>query len=163
MSVLLERLCEGLTPADSAVVLRWLAGLSASTRRELANLWDERGDSCSRSAETLGDGRSAWHRLPIVRGRFPRPGEVADDEEWRADHFEYLLDHPEIWVMDQPSDLRRSFHIGCTAHRAARDVLKAGHIPADFACPLASAACPLRKLLSLAPGQSFHLAGPPKK
>jgi hypothetical protein len=157
-----DRLTVGLNADDSAVVQQWLAGLSDATRRELAILWDDRGDTCSRSVETLEHGRARWNTLPIVRGRFVRPGEVADDEEWRADHFEYLLDHPEIWIPEDPAGPRRSFHIGCTSHQGARAVLATGRIPADFACPLNEALCPLLIILRLASGRSFQLTGPPK-
>ena len=156
-----DRLTEGLGPDDSAIVRRWLAGLSDAARQELTILWDERGDSCSWSAEVLEDGRARWNTLPIVRGRFVRPGEVADDEEWRTDHLEYLLDHTQIWITDRLDGNYRIFHIGCIAHEGARDVLAKGRIPVDFACPLGKAGCPLREIMGLAPGHAFQLTGAP--
>jgi hypothetical protein len=99
-----------------------------------------------------------WQRLPIVEAEFTDEEEPGDD--WVPEWTDHLLSNPEVWVWAVHRVIVvRTFHI-CSAHRAARAVLRAGFIPADFTCPLASAACPMRKLLDRAPGKSVRLLSP---
>lgn len=107
-----DHLMEGLSPGDSVGAVRWLHGLPLAARREMAVLWDKRGDRCSWSVEILQDGNALWRPLPIALGRPVRPAEVADDPEWSADYFEYRLDHPETWPLEIPPEVCRVFAIG---------------------------------------------------
>ncbi|HND19876.1 MAG TPA: hypothetical protein PLB18_10905 [Acidobacteriota bacterium] len=67
-----------------------------------------------------------------------------------------MLNHPDVLAVALMKP--RTFHI-CSAHQKARDVLKAGKIPADFTCPYASKTCPLLTILQLDPGKSLYLSG----
>src|SRR5262249_334998 len=73
-----------------------------------------------------------------------------------AELFDYLLCNPELVVFAPP--VVRTFHI-CTHHEAARAVLAAGRVPADFQCPFRSEDCPMRRLLSVAAKQSVQPTG----
>jgi hypothetical protein len=80
-------------------------------------------------------------------------GELGD---FPIDFYEYLVNH-EISLSDT-----RSYHV-CTQHEAAAAVVRAGLIPAAFACPLGRADCPMRRVLAVEPGRSLRLevdAGP---
>ena len=89
-----------------------------------------------------------------VRGRFQREDEISRKDEaedaFPKDLYEYFVNH-EISLAEE-----RQYHV-CTAHEAARAALRAGVIPAGFACPLERAECPMRGVLALAPGRSLHL------
>jgi hypothetical protein len=138
-----------LGPADAEAVRAWWDGLSDADRRDLLARWDRRANRCDHARDEA-DG--AWHRLPVRVGVRFLPAGPGDD--WRADYLEHLLSNPELVVLDIPW---RTFHIGCTTHPAARAALAAGVIPADFACPLGRADCPMRRLLAAAPGRDARL------
>jgi hypothetical protein len=142
--------------AENAVpVAAWWDALSEADRSELLTLWDRRGNDCRFSLEIDGGDPPVWHRLPLVDAVFTDEAEPGDD--WVPEWTDHLLSNPEVWVWAAHRVVvMRTFHI-CTAHPAARAVLRAGFIPAAFACPLASAECPMRKLLKLAPGRSIRL------
>ena len=80
----------------------------------------------------------------VIGGRFVASDEAAGWAEWHAELFDNLVCHPELLLEPR----RRTFHIGCTHHEAARQILAAGGIPADFHCPLNLANCPMLWLLS---------------
>src|SRR5262249_10852606 len=129
--------------------------LPGTARSEVISLCDKRLDFCffiphqDAAEELRGD------PLPnVIGGRFVPSDEEAGWAEWRAEYFEYLLNHPEV-VFREPQVVR-TFHI-CTRHEIARATLAAGRIPADFVCPLGLQDCPMRKLLSIAPGQAVQL------
>lgn len=132
-------------------------------------LCDPRADACSYHRAPRQDGSSAWYGVNIrVRGRFVdatqegAQGPEADRDERRdadygggqgasfVDFYEYLVNH-EISLSDT-----RTYHI-CTRHEAAAEVVRAGMIPATFACPLGRADCPMRRLLAVEPGRSLRL------
>ncbi len=140
-------------PADAHAVQNWWDALPEADRAELMTLWDRRGNDCRFTHAADGDGAPAWHRLPIIEAEFADDDQPGDD--WRPEWFDHLFSNPDEWVRWEP--VWRTFFIGCTAHPAARAVLRAGFIPADFACPLASTDCPMRKLLEYEPGRSVRL------
>lgn len=144
-------------PADAHVVQDWWDTLSEADRSELLVLWSRRGNDCRFSRTADGDDPPAWHRLPIVTAEFTDDDQPGDD--WVPDWIDHLLSNPEeVWVWPTHRVIVfRTFHTGCTAHPAARAVLRTGFIPHDFACPLASADCPMRKLLDREPGRSVRL------
>ena len=136
-----------------------MGGLPEAARAEVAGLWDERRDSCGFAFPDGPDGAGRCRRVPVVvAGLFRDPDEPGDDR-WRADYFEYLLKYPDLLLIQEP--IRRTFHFGCTAHPAARAVLAAGTIPADFACPLDPADGPMRAMLAACPGHSLRLVALP--
>jgi hypothetical protein len=112
----------------------WWKGLSDAERRELA---------ADRRRHPIG-----------VLVRFVEPGEAPGEGADHADFYEYLINH-EVFLEDG-----RTFHI-CSAHPDARACIMRGHIPGDFSCPRDDAACPMRALLDLAPGQDAKLGLPP--
>ena len=137
------RLAAGLSPADRSAAEAWWSGLSEGARSEVVALWDERQDLCFFGLAPHRDGAAPPF---VIGGRFaPRDDDdAAGWVEWHAEYLGYLLNHEEL-VYEPP--VFRTFHIGCTRHEAAREVLAAGRIPVDFRCPLEEADCPLRKLV----------------
>ena len=125
----------------------WWVGLSENDRTELTALFDPRQEDCFFGADAADDDP------PTVRGgRFIPHDDAWGFSEWGEGWLEYVLEHPEVievWTV-------RTFHI-CTRHPAARAAVAAGRIPADFACPFASADCPMRRLVD--GGQSLRLVG----
>ena len=134
-----------ISPTDAAAVEAWWAGLPEAARSEVAALWDERQDICLFGMAPELDGAAP---PVVIGGRFVPRGEAAGREEWRAEYFEHLMNNLDLVFFEAP--VVRTFHI-CTRHRAARAVLAAGRIPADFRCPLDRADCPLRRLLDVSP------------
>lgn len=141
-----------LTPADTTPVQAWWDMLAESDRRELLTLWSRRGNDCRFSRTSDGDAAPVWHRLPLVEAVFTDDDQPGDD--WRPEWFDHLLSNIDLW--ERVAVRPRTFHF-CTAHPVARAMLRAGFIPADFVCPLASAECPMRKLLDQQPGRSVRL------
>ncbi|WP_020475448.1 BTB/POZ domain-containing protein [Zavarzinella formosa] len=137
------------------VVWRWWDGLTPAEREEAVADWDERREA-GFFAPLPGD---CWDQIPVVIGGRFVPAEQSQlvGPEWHADYFEYLLSYPEL-LLNEKRPLR-TFGI-CTAHPEARSALASGCIPAGFVCPLASAECPMRRLLAGSPGQSLCLTGP---
>jgi hypothetical protein len=120
----------GLSCAQRRDVARWWAGLTAAARHDL---------------------RRDGGRAPrAVLARFVEAGE-ADEGDGNTDFYEYLVGH-EILLGDG-----RAFHI-CSAHEAARACLARGRIPAEFRCPRADAACPMRALAAAAAGRDVRLS-----
>lgn len=138
---LLAALPDGAGP----VAERWWASLSDADRRRLAGLWDGRLEVCFFSPQENAAGRvDDWEQVPAVSGgRFVPTGDDGRGE-WSPGYFEHLLQHPELVLAYEPP--RRTFHIGCTQHGAARACLTAGAVPVDFVCPVGSVSCPLRAL-----------------
>ena len=138
-----------LPPGAAPAVARWWGALADADRARLAGLWDARVEV--RFFAPDPDGLDTPPR--VVGGRFgPRPDDGR--AEWAPGYFEHLLNHPELVMAVDPAS-GRAFHF-CTAHPAARACRSAGAVPADFACPLHSADCPLAPLrgcaLDAAPG-----------
>src|SRR5438552_946116 len=82
------------------------------------------------------------------------PEDTSGWEEWHAEYFEHLLNHPELVLLEPPAV--RTFHI-CIRHEVARAVLTAGRIPPDFKCPFGIESCPMRKLLDVQPNRALQL------
>ncbi|MDY3557863.1 hypothetical protein R5W23_005514 [Gemmata sp. JC673] len=123
----------------------WWDTLPAADRRRVAGLWDERLEVCFFAPQADESGRlDGWEQVPAVRGGQFVP--AADDQrsDWITGYFEYLLQHPELVLLYDPS--HRRFHIGCNRHAAARACLSVGRVPGDFVCPRGAADCPLTPL-----------------
>lgn len=121
----------GLTPADRQLAARWWDALDEAVQNAVRALV-ERHDSLACDGE--------WHELSIeLRGRFVDPEDAREDETWCDDLVEYINAHPEVGFHLE----ERRFHI-CRAHRAAREVIAAGRVPAGFVCPVASDGCPFQ-------------------
>ncbi|MBI4751866.1 MAG: hypothetical protein HY774_25560 [Acidobacteria bacterium] len=154
------QLTENLTVSDQQAVDRWWSHLDAQTQTQIKMLWDARQDFCAYAVEPDETGDSRWHRTPvIISGKFYEEDPPTPEEQWSADYYEFLVNHPEIQEIMLMTP--RIFHI-CTTHENARDVLKAGKIPADFICPFSSNTCPMLAILALSPGQSLYLSGKQK-
>jgi hypothetical protein len=122
------------------LVAAWWAGLADRDRAQLADLCDPRQDECF-----FGVAPEAASPVPVViGGRFVPADDTTGWPEWHADLFDHLLCNPELVLVAPP--VVRTFHI-CTRHEAARAVLEAGRIPADFRCPLSLEDCPMRRLV----------------
>lgn len=156
-------LLAAIPPASVAVAQRWWASLSADERRQVADLWDQRWEVQFFSPQSDETGcLDDWEQVPAVRGgRFIPPDDAWGLAEWGPGYFEHLLQHPELVLLWEPE--RRTFHIGCTRHAAARSCLGAGLVPAEFTCPVDSSACPLEPLRGarLTAGGPGCLPGPP--
>lgn len=151
---------EHLTISDRQSVDRWWSHLDAETQTQINRLWDARQDFCAYTFESDETGDSHWYRTPVViSGKFYEADPPTPEEQWSVDYYEFLVNHPEIQEIMLMTP--RIFHI-CTAHEKARDVLKAGKIPADFTCPYASNICPMLTILALSPGKSLYLSGKEK-
>lgn len=140
-SDLLAALPEGAGP----VVARWWATLSEVDRCCVAGLWDERLEVCffSPQSDTVG-GTDTWEQVPIVAGGRFVPHDDDGRDEWEPGYFEHLIQHPELVLAYEAP--RRTFHIVCTLHAAARACVAAGRVPIEFTCPVGSATCPLLPL-----------------
>ena len=152
MSPIPPDLSAPLLPGEDALLCAWWDGLSPDQRGTLANLFDPRQDDCFFGVDPEGG------EPPTVRGgRFVPHDDAWGLEDWGPDWFDYLMEHPEWVELMQPVQ----FHVGgvCTRHPAARAALAAGHIPADFDCPFASADCPMRRLVGASGGRSLRLVG----
>ena len=134
-----------LPEAGVPVVQQWWLSLTDADRRRIAGLWDERLEICFFAPQADVSGRiDEWEQIPAVRGGRFVPGDDDGRAEWQPGYFEHLLQHPELVLAYEP--VRRTFHIGCTRHRAARACLAAGEVPPDFACPAGAVQCPLVQL-----------------
>ncbi len=128
-----EHLRRGLSASEQSVVDAWWARLSTAERRSLAT------------------SVRVPRRVTVeVVGRFVDEGGETPDDAFPLDLYEYLVNH-EISLSDVPT-----YHV-CTRHEAAAAVVRAGRIPASFACPLGLSGCPMRRLLALSPGRALRL------
>ncbi len=164
-----HHLSKGCSAAELDRVRQWWTSLSIREQRSLVALCDPRADACPYHRAQRPDGYTAWNGVNIrVKGRFVdatkdrEQGPEADrdgrrDEDcggrlgdFPIDFYEYLVNH-ELSLGEM-----RSYHI-CTQHEAAAEVVRAGMIPATFACPLGRADCPMRRVLAVEPGRSLRL------
>lgn len=141
---------DGTTELQRATVDAWWSRLRAAERRELSALADPRAESCSYSRTARSDGSSAWHGITIrLRGRFTEKERPSVEEAFPIDLYEHAVDRG-IFLDDG-----LIVHV-CTAHEAARAVVRAGFIPASFSCPLGrGTGCPMRRALDRSPGRSL--------
>ena len=95
----------------------------------------------------------SWRDQPLVLIGAPVDAALAHDAAlWTAQLVEYINSHEEVGFYLQ----ERRFHI-CRAHAAARRVVRAGVIPAGFACPRRAADCPFAAAAACVPGQAVQL------
>ena len=124
----------------------WWQRLERLDRRALNRFWEI-------DAGHGADGRAGWVGLDFVPAlRRDAAADALDADDAARDFHEYVDNHPEL-VYHVPVP---TFHI-CRSHAAARDVVRRGHLPADFACPLRRATCSMRALLARAPGCDARL------
>lgn len=152
MDETLRRFLDGRSPSETGAIKAWWDSLSAEARAEVSFVCDERQDGSFFGP--IPDDQSG--PVPgVVVGWFVPHDDAWGLEDWGPDFFEYMLGHPEQYPIWEPTS--RTFHIGCTAHPAARACLAAGRIPADFRCPAGSPGCPIRRLLATASDRSIRL------
>lgn len=145
MNELPADLLAALPEGTHAIAGRWWTLLPEADRRQIAGLWDERVEVRFFTPQADENGHEdQWEQVPVVQGgRFIS----ADNDgrgEWLPGYFEHLLQHPELLLAYEPA--RRTFHIGCTRHAAARACFVAGTVPEGFVCPVGSTSCPLHVL-----------------
>jgi len=151
MQMIPAQMIVGLSSEGAASALAWWRGLTDAERSEVATICDARQEEWFFGL--LGDSSAQAPR--VIGGRFIPNDDDAGWSEWSAEYFDHLICHPELSTFEPP--VVRNFVIGCTRHESARAVLATGRIPADFQCPLRSAECAVRRLLSLSPGQAFQV------
>jgi hypothetical protein len=141
-------LTHALAPADRTLADRWWSALDDTARHAVRALTDRRLDTIA-----LAPIEGEWHELSIeLRGRVVDPEDAREDDTWCDDLIEYINGHPEVAFHLE----ERRFHI-CRAHRAARDVISTGRVPARFTCPAANDRCPFKEASSLASGRPLVL------
>lgn len=146
----------GLDAAARKKARTWWARLAPSARLDFLARWDERSDDTSLYGEVQTDGSVAWRELPLeVRGLIVEGRTDGRPSRWNAELYDYLVAHPEAVVVLAG----KAFHV-CRAHPAAHEVLRQGHLPADFVCPLAEERCPLRRLADAAGGKDVCFGVP---
>ena len=135
-------LLAALPEGAASAARKWWATLEADDRVRLAGLWDRRLEVRFFEPQADDEGKvDRWSQIPVVEcGRFV-PHDNDGRLEWQPGYFEYLLQHPELVVAYEPP--RRTFHMGCTIHEAARECVRVGIVPSGFDCPLELEECPL--------------------
>jgi hypothetical protein len=145
------QMLDKLSSSDGEKARAWWAGLSDENKARVADLYDGRREQCFFGV--IDDNSAA--RVPrVIGGRFVANEDTTGWPAWHEELFDHLICNPELLVFAPP--VVRTFHI-CTRHEAARAVLAAGRIPSDFRCPFGENDCPMRSILSLAPGQALQL------
>lgn len=136
-------------PAEEQTAARqWWATLTPQQQLDFTLSWDQRADDGAWFG-AVSDGVLEWHPLPVeLVGEFVDPVNDADHHLFKQQLLEYVSNHEDIQFFMVDGAL----HI-CRAHPAARGVIRAGRLPADFTCPNADDACPMRRLLARCPGK----------
>lgn len=145
-----KHLVDGCPDTELEQIQAWWDSLGEADRERISKLCDERRESCFFGV--LGEAP------PKVEGGHFLPDKDTLDQVglWDEDRFDYYLNHPELVIVWNAE--RRTFHIGCIAHAAARACWRKGHVPVDFVCPFGHADC----LMNPMRGRSIafqHLAG----
>ena len=122
--------------ADDA--LRWWQSLEHAERDELNRLCDARREIFL--FETLPDANAP----NVEGGKFIPHDDASGFDEWGADYFQHLLDHPELVIVFDPD--QRTFHIGCSRHVNARKCFVNGTIAGSFQCPFKTDDCLQHKI-----------------
>lgn len=117
---------------------RWWGEMGETARADVIELWAECG------------GPEGLCRVQVAVQWVEKPEPENDSYWWHPDFYEYLVNQ-EIYLLDEP--LR---HV-CTRQTVAREAVRAGLIPASFACPIGDEGCLMRNLLACAPGKSARL------
>ncbi len=140
-----ELFLEKCTEAERIAVESWWQSLNDDSRSEVGVLLDRRNDSRAYIYADDEAGNRGWHDLPIVDDDLLSDDPQEYQREWQLEHFQYLLDHPELVI--SPDAVVRTFRI-CVAHPAARQVAVDRELACDFQCPVADDGCPIRAFAS---------------
>lgn len=117
----------------------WWDGLSDADQAELQQLCDARKEIFL--FETVD---AAGTNPRITGGKFLPHDDALGLQEWGEDYFDYLLGHPELMIVFDPT--RRTFHIGCSRHADAQACFQTGIIRQDFLCPFARGNCLMEEI-----------------
>lgn len=139
MTPIPAQLTKAFADVDQDEIASWWSKLTDAHREEVAKLCDTRADSCFFGV--VAD----ESELPAVERGLCLEDDVRPVEDWKPDHFEYLINHPELVLIWDKSE--RTFHTGCTAHVDARACWKAREIPAHFVCPFERSDCLMRPMI----------------
>lgn len=124
----------------------WWGELDDASRAELIRLWE----SCADSYFGAGHVHDQPMRMRVVAAPIDSEGDTFEGF-WSHDFYDYLVAH-EVCYPQQ-----KTFHV-CTAQCAARRAVEAGIIPRDFECPVADAACLMKRALQISGGRSLRLS-----
>jgi hypothetical protein len=129
---------------DQAVDAWWMA-LTDSDRQRVLEMWDERYEVRFFAPQANEAGRAdRWDQVPgAIGGRFV-PREDDGQADWLPGYLEYMLQHPELYMVEE--ERRAGGTFTCSQHPAARACLQAGEVSADFQCPVTDPLCPMVKL-----------------
>lgn len=139
MTPIPTHLTQTFADVDQDAIAAWWSKLSGAHRDEVTRLCDTRAETCFFGV--VAD----ESELPDVERGLCDEDDVRPVDEWAASHFEYLLNHPELVLVWDPTE--RALHVGCTAHADARACWKSGEVPAGFTCPFAGSDCLMRPMV----------------
>lgn len=129
-----KHLLRGLPEVDHAEIEEWWNSLPEPTKEQVATLCDRRHESCIFGV--LGPNEAP----EVTRGHFlPDADDSGEPTSWNQDHFDYLMNYPELVVVWDPID--RRVRVGCVAHADARECWAAARIPEKFQCPFDRTDC----------------------
>ncbi|WLQ17491.1 hypothetical protein O5O45_23570 [Hahella aquimaris] len=128
---------EGVAQERHGEVEDWWVGLGHSLQDEIIAFWQGDADSPLQAA-------IANVREYLVASKSHEESEQVEELEPHypnREFYEYLVNH-EIYL----DVFDKRMHI-CTAHKAIREKLLLGRLPADFVCPFMSSTCVVRQAL----------------
>ena len=112
-------LLTSLPPGSEPVAKAWWDTLSSDDRQRIAQMWDERLEVRFFTPQEDEHGcTDKWDAVPQVKGGRFVPSDDDGRDDWQPGYFEHLLQHPELVLAFDPTNL--TFHNGCTQHHAAR-------------------------------------------
>jgi hypothetical protein len=140
-SSLPSTLRQGLSSERLVETQLWWEGLSNEEQGELHWLCHREQVRIARTVSKEG-GVLRWEKLPIwLEGKAMEQAEIEDEQLAFQTLYEFITNHEDI----QFFLAERHFHI-CRSHFQAREVLRKGVLPVDFACPLRDRNCPMRAI-----------------
>ena len=167
-----------LSLQDRAELSMWWSALSESERREVRQLYSQ-GDDQRLLPLRAGPLRLVGRFIDGDEASLTEPRSAARyDADWLAENPNLIPTQLSISEANQADDALsfwnllefvsnhedhgfflgvRTAHV-CRAHEEARRVIAEGLLPASFVCPLQQTSCPMRKILSLSPGESLRIS-----
>lgn len=134
-----KHLLRGLAQVGHAEIEEWWNSLPGATQEQVATLCDRRHESCIFGVLGSSDAPEVDH------GHFlPDADDASEVTPWNQDHFDYLMNYPELVVVWDP--ISRKLHVGCVAHADARGCWAMGRIPEGFQCPFDRADCLMKPM-----------------